>query len=509
MNTATGKLLLALVAALGILALSFLAPVISGILPASRTESTGEHTVVTDYVVTRSSQITPGPSETDLYTTVNPGEHFDYGRSHVFEYATFGGSLADDATNQAFVRVAPGFYPGAYNVVTRNRDEAFIYYGVYGDVEGSTGPAVARIDVDTLEEVWNTQLAVYENETTWNYPGVVGMHGNGTLIVVSGNTTAVLDPDTGEILNQVDLPQEDPARGSYNGFATTSDGTLFTKALYRSCDEPGGLALARCLDTDATQTLLALDPVTLEIITQVELPEFATGRIPIAIHDGIDYVYMPGVDSVYRYRWQNGTLTLDEAWGFVRVAREEDMGAMAPIVVGDWVFVQVNTGRNGPMPVFAISAKDSSVRHSIEPFSDLRATVSFNAAHGAFDPASGLLYVADTGVGYASALSFDPEAGFELVWREEQTTSVFQQLIDSPERRVVVTAELQNWCGLNPLAARSEQVVYRDAATGRELARTGLLPRMSDGANISPGFDGRVYFPGKDGKVYEVSVQRE
>jgi hypothetical protein len=467
----------------------------------------GEHVLATDYVVTRASDITPGPSVTDLYHTVNPGEHFDYGRSHVFEHATFGGSLDPGVANRAYVRAIPGFYPGAYNVVTRNRNEVFIYYGVYGDVEGSTGPAVAKIDADTLEEQWNVQLAVYENETAWNYPGVIGMHGNGTLIVVSGNTAAVLDPDTGDIINQVDLPQEDRALGSYNGFATTSDGTLFTKALYRSCDEPGGLALARCLNTDATQPLLAIDPVTLEIIEEIDLPEFATGRIPIAIHDGMEYVYMPGVDSVYRYRWENQTLTLDEEWGFVSVAREDDMGAMAPNVVGDWVFVQVNTGRNGPMPVYAISAKDSSVRHSIQPFEDKRTLVSFNAAHGAFDPDNGLLYVADTGVGYASALKFDPATGFELVWREEHTTSVFQQLIDSADRRVMVTAELQKWRGLNPLAAENEQVVFRDAATGRELARTGLLPRMSNGANISPGFDGRVYFPGIDGTMYEVSVR--
>jgi hypothetical protein len=384
-----------------------------------------------------------------------------------------------------------------------------VYYGVYGDVEGSTGPSVARLDADTLEELWNVQLSFDTNETAWNYPGVVGMHGNGTLIVVSTNTAAVIDPDTGDIINQADLPQDDPVLGSYNGFATTSDGTLFTKALFRSCDEPGGLALARCLDTDKTQTLLALDPVTLEIITQVELPVFSTGRIPIAIHDGTDYVYMPGVESVYRFRWENRTLVLDEEWGFVSVTTEGDMGAMAPIVAGDWVFVQVNTGRNGPMPVFAVSATDSSVRHSIRPFEDIRSIVSFNAAHGAYDPDSGLLYVADTGAGYASALSFDPETGFELVWREEHRTSVFQQLVDTPDRRVMVTADLKAYSGLNPLTAKYEQVVFRDASTGRELARTGNLSRMSDGANISPGFDGRFYFPGKDGKIYEISVQGE
>jgi hypothetical protein len=134
---------------------------------------------------------------------------------------------------------------------------------------------------------------------------------------------------------------------------------------------------------------------------------------------------------------------------------------------------------------------------------------SFNAAHGSFDSDSGLLYAADTGAGCASALVFDPETGFEIRWVEEQTMSVFQQVIDAPDRRVLVTNELVN-VQLNPLAARNEQVVFRDAATGRAAARTEeLSPRMSQGANISPGFHGRVHFPGTDGKIYEVTVRSE
>jgi hypothetical protein len=67
----------------------------------------------------------------------------------------------------------------------------------------------------------------------------------------------------------------------------------------------------------------------------------------------------------------------------------------------------------------------------------------------------------------------------------------------------VVTSELVN-IGLNPnpLRTNNEQVVFRDAAIGRELARTGDLPRMSQGANVSPGFGGRMYFPGVDGRIY-------
>jgi hypothetical protein len=465
---------------------------------------------ITSTIVTQedTSQITPGSNDTDIYTTVNAAEHADYGRSHVFEYATFGGSLDEDASNQVVVRTLPGFYPATYNIVTRYADEIFIYFGVYGDIEGSTGPTVARVDANTHEEVWSTQLAVYGNETAWNYPGVIGLHGNGMLVVVSGNTVATIDPDTGTIINQADLPQVDPVNASYNGFVTTSDGTVFTKALFRTCDEPGGLALARCLDTEATQTLLAIDPVSLEIVTQVELPEFATGRIPIGNHDGIDYVYLPGVNHLYRYRWENQSLVFDEDWGLVSVATEEDFGAMMPNIVGDWAFIPVITGSDKPMPVWAISTRDSTQRYMIQPFEGLPTRVSFAVAHGAFDPASGLLYAADTGVGYISAITFDPETGFDLLWLEEQTTSVFMQLIDTADRRVMVTSDLKNFL-VNPLKAKNEQVVFRDAATGRELARTGNLPRMSDGANISPGFGGRVYFPGKDGKVYAITIQSE
>ena len=454
----------------------------------------------------------PGPNDTGLYTTVNAAEHADDGRSHVFEYATFDGSFDEDATNTTVIRTAPGFYPGAYNVVTRNENEIFVYYGVYGEVEGTTGPAVARLDADTLEEVWNTQLAVYENETAWNYPGVVQMHGNGTLIVISGNTAAVIDPDTGDIINQVDLAQDDPLNGSYNGFVTTSDGTLFTKALFRNCDDAGSVALASCLDTDVTQLLLALDPVTLEILDQVELPDFSTGRVPTAVHDGIDYVYMPGINFSYRYRWEDQALTLDEEWGFVSITEEGDLGAMAPNVVGDWVFVQINKGTNGPMPVYAISVNDPSERFLIQPFEDIQTRFSFGVAHGAYDPVSNLYFTADTGAGYVGAMRFDPESGFETVWLEEQTTSVFQQLIGTSDERVIVTSELTNFppglrTPLNTLDARNEQVVFRDAATGRELARTEDLPRMTQGSNISPGFDGRVYFVGVDGVLYEITVE--
>ncbi len=81
------------------------------------------------------------------------------------------------------------------------------------------------------------------------------------------------------------------------------------------------------------------------------------------------------------------------------------------------------------------------------------------------------------------------------------------QLIGSPGERVMVISELIGF-RLNPLAAANEQVVFRDAATGRELARTENLPRMTQGSNIRPGFGGRVDV-GVDGVLYEITVESE
>ena len=41
----------------------------------------------------------------------------------------------------------------------------------------------------------------------------------------------------------------------------------------------------------------------------------------------------------------------------------------------------------------------------------------------------------------------------------------------------------------------TEQVTWRDAATGRILAESDFFEPLSPGSLITPGFGGRVYFP--------------
>jgi len=85
-------------------------------------------------------------------------EHYDSGRSHVFSQAEFLGS-ENGRNTVAEVRSRELAYPSGYNMSDLNANAAFIQGGSYGDVFGSIGPFVAKVNPRTLEHVWFRLLA--------------------------------------------------------------------------------------------------------------------------------------------------------------------------------------------------------------------------------------------------------------------------------------------------------------------------------------------------------------
>lgn len=443
-----------------------------------------------------------------IYQTATAFEHGDAGRSHTFGGAVFSGDMVTPEKNKVLTKEAPSLYPGAYNIVTREKDELYVYFGVYGDADDAKGPAIAKLDARTLEEIWRTEIADF-SDTTWNYPGVLSLHGNGNLYVIGGNILATVDADTGALIKQATLPSKDGPNSSYNGFITTSDGTIFTKPIYRSCAERGGQALLKCPDATTPSILLAIDPDTLEIIANVPVPEPVFGRLIVGTHGEDDYVYMQGAKNLFRFRWDGEALAIDNQWGFVNVLSEGQTVAASPSVGDEWLFFQTNGApSNVPMSVWAISTVDSNQRFSIQPFSGLSFKKSFNFSMGTFDPETNRVFVADAGAGYIGALQFNPDTGFTRLWYDEQTTFSYTMLVGLPDRRVFVATGVTGvGSNINPLLARREQVFFRNASTGDILAESERLNRMSLGANLVAGFDGRFYYLGQDSRILEISVK--
>ncbi|MFL6246754.1 MAG: hypothetical protein ACJ74H_12060 [Thermoanaerobaculia bacterium] len=440
-------------------------------------------------------------------------EHYDSGRSHLFPLAEFGGSFDD--RNLVTTRSSSSAYPTPYNAVYLGPDQVFVYGGGYGDVEGGTGAFVAKVDPASLEPVWHTQLIDTNQTGEWNYPGVLSALRDGFLYQIYGYRLAKLDPRDGSVVKTVLLPTLAAQRDtSYNGLDALSDGTLIAKTVYREagCEEQGFSAFVSCTDPAnvPNSLVVAIDPRTMKVIGVVEAPEFIGGRLTTTRFQGKDYVYLAGTTTAFRYLYANGQFTLDESWDPGPIYEKGQTSGTAMVVMNDWIVLSTNAApAKRPLSVIAINQSDAKRQFSAQPFADFKAppqyprslcpsAVSVDAVHQR-------IYALDAGPGRIGALELRRD-GLHTVWTEPQRTLEFLALIGPPDRRVFAGTELPPG---QPLTGNTtSDVVWRDAATGRELARTRTpLPAISTGSMVEPYYGGKMLYLAREGRIIELALE--
>jgi hypothetical protein len=312
-------------------------------------------------------------------------EHYDSARSHVFSQAHFRGSFHRPNT-VAEVRSAEGAYPSGYNMSYLNANAAFIQGGSYGDVEGSIGPFVAKVDPQTLAPVWYTQLRNTVEAQEWDYPGAMAIEHDGYIYVVSGYRIFKVDPADGSVVDTLVLPTmvfmrnnyptqpptydttltENAANTSYNGLNALPDGTIVVKSLYRvaGCTLDGPSAVLECKDAPNVpqSVLISVDPRTMQIIDNLTLPAPAPARPTITRYRGVDYVYLlENTSTPVRYSVTNGIFTLDTSWPPPAVTNPGQQPGGSLIVMNEWILGATNTvPATGALTVFAIHQGDAS-----------------------------------------------------------------------------------------------------------------------------------------------------
>lgn len=444
-------------------------------------------------------------------------EHFDSGRTHNFGCASFGGS--HDKANVVTATKLPGRYITPYNFVLDEGSDGYVYAGAYGDFPGSPGSFVAKIATDGTE-MWRRQLFdAPSNPQLWNYPGVVGIHRNGSPYAVFGTKFVRLDTARGAILAELDLPAGDRTNTAYNGFNGFADGSFVMKSVNRAkgCELQGFSAFLRCdgaLDVGPSE-IAVIDPEDMQLLSSIKATEHIGGRLTTTRWEGVDRLYLAGAVSMFRYNWDGQKLALDSSWGPVPFMQEGQTPAPAAAVIGDWIVAQTNAlPAKTPMSLVAISQRDARMVR-IEPFADLPFWAappprrSFLPAMLTVDPDNSRIYVMDAAMGLVAAYRLDQETGkLDLLWRVRQRTMNFSTLIGPPGTRVFVATDIGRFCPLL-LCLRSydsEALVFRDAATGRELARSEKLPKMTSGALVTPVDDGHFRYLGLGGDIFDVSV---
>ena len=325
---------------------------------------------------------------------------------------------------------------------------------------------VERIDPLTLEPLASSSELVAG--PVW--PGGMGVHDDGSLHVVFGNTASRLDPDL-RVLATAPLPRRRP----YNSFVPLPDGHLVTK------DFGGALPGGQVRTDDAGCEVLVLDPVSLDVVAQATVAEASIARLSA---DGDD-VYVVGDTSLFRLRWDGRRLRVDgDFTARYRTRDGQTYGWDCVLAAGAAWFLDDGEGTER----FAGSFRGVGV--STAPLSLVRVDLCTGKVASAevcgrpggivanppvIDERRGVAVGYDSGNGCVTGFDLST---LEVRWRRDQDHA--SHLLLYEETGEVITGD-------------HTDVVVLDVATGLELARTPTDGGVQSVLFPAPGF-GRDFY---------------
>jgi hypothetical protein len=452
-------------------------------------------------------------------SSINAAELTDGQRSGLFTCATFTGTL--DGPNRVFAWRSEDSYQATTYINNGRPGELYIVGGDVPPAQGPMppGPFVAKADATTGKQIWRTYLENGNTSDVWVASTNLNILANGRIVTSWSNRIALLDADTGRIVATNTLPNGPvPVKDvTFKHLTVAPDGTLIVKNQSRpeGCTLQGTLAIIACTQKGMKQgpsQLVAVNPDTLEVLDTLTLPEPSTVPHIIAMFEDKIAIYL-GVDSgALRYFWDAETkkLTKDESW-IVQPMQQGQSTSDAPSLLGDWIVLQTNGigSKTVASSIVAVNTKDASKMEVIFPFGELQAgQFSFAPPKPQTDPENSMIYSADFGVGKTAGIRIDQATGkLETVFVIDNVTTAFQPLIGPKDKRVLILSNIKPNDPTKPLTeavmsgAYTEQVTWRDPATGAIIAESDFFEPLTFGSLITPGFGGRVYFPTATGFI--------
>ncbi len=456
---------------------------------------------------------TQGRPTPGYFPSINGAEIADAQRSGLYPCATFTGSF--DGANRVFAWRSQGSYQATNFVNNRKPGELYITGGDNPDLTGpvAPGPFVAKVDATTGAQIWRTYLDNANVSSNFIATANLNILANGRIVFAWTNKIVLLDPDTGLIMSSNTLPTANTPVSdvSFKHVTMAPDGTLILKTQTRptGSKEQGTMAIIKGVQgglKQANSIIAAVDANTLEALDWVEMSEPATTPHIITMFEGKIAIYIAANVHAYRYIWDPSSrkLSKDEGWVIPYLQQGQSTGD-APTLMGDWVTIQTNGlgSKTVASSIVAIHQRDPKKMTTVFPFGPLKeGEQSFAPPKSGGDPENNLVYSADMGIGKVAGVKIDPQTGeMKTAWVIDVTTSGFQPLIGPKDKRVILLSRMKQNVEMEPMMLAlmtrnyKEQVMWRDAATGRLIAESDFFEPLTPGALITPGYGGRVYFP--------------
>jgi len=453
--------------------------------------------------------ITADHSETTnlpWYPTMANTEHGGSERAGVFACSKFGGSFTEP--NQVYAYQSPTSLGGVPSwVVTREPNELYAIGG--GASLALPGQFISKMEAGSLREDWHTPLSNNNVTGDWLISGAGNFPiADGTIAVSQGQYLYKVNASTGAVEKVVSLPtgENPPGDSNLDGMNAFADGTLVLKTQNRvaGCTNQG-YAFFYCANQSqvAPSVIVAVDPITFEVLDWEQLPEMIPPRNTVTQFQGKDYLYLPGTSNMFRYEWNGQNLTQDASWGPVPYLLPGQTAASAPAIMGDWIVASTNCCvTNASMSVVAISQADPNQIVRINPIPLEPGQQSSVPSMVSADLPNNRIYAFDYFPGKMVAINFTQDGNMSVAWGPvDQRTLSFMTLIDQPDQRVLVATNINpntTQQQLEDAAAfkgftYTEQIIWRDAATGEILAQSDYFPAMSPGILVTPGYGGIIY----------------
>jgi len=460
---------------------------------------------------------TPG-----YYSSLNGAEISDSERSGLFPCATFTGSM--DGPNQVYAWRSLDDYQGVSYINTRKPGELYIVGGEYPTLDDPipAGPYIAKADATNGRQIWRTYLD-NANASGWLIGNTnLNILDNGNLALAWSNQIVLLDGDTGLILKHNTLPAGEAPLYTVNfkHLTIAPDRTLILKDQTRpvGCRVQGTIGIIKCIEQGMKQpnsVLVAVDPDTLEVLDMLQLPEPASSPHIVTMFGDRIAIYIGMNVSARRYFWDPVTtkLSADESWVIYPIAKGQTT-ATAPTLIGDWIAFQLNGAGSESVAssIVVASQKDVKNHKIVFPFGPLKeGEWSFAPPKPGGDPENSMIYSADMGVRKVAGIKLDQATGeLKVMFVVDDTTTTFQPLFGPKDKRVLLLTNMKKNVEKEPIKLAlftgnySEQLTWRDAATGKIIAESDFFEPLTINSLTPPGFGGRVYFPSAVGKGFYV-----
>ena len=376
-----------------------------------------------------------------------------------------------------------------WNVMVIQREKNEFFLG--GTMPYFNGPKpygwIQKINSDSLE-VLNESPQLPCGDHVWC--GAIAAHENGSIIKVNGSFMHVLSPEC-----EVILEKELPINQAHNGLLILSDGTIVTK----DCR----------LENQQNSTITRLDPNTLELLHEpFALPEGSMGRIASDLNDDGEFIYIPGIERIWRIKVLPDALELDEDWQpQYRNANQSQGLAWDGCISEGSLWVMDNGDIESVRSIYGVNPNGRVAENTHlswrnpAPWKGRQRLIKFDLISGEktsiepFDKEGGGIIAPPVNVPeYEMCIAWDSiNGGLAGISTTDRKLAVSWQLDMRPTMQPVIFPESGELV-INNFENGEDELIVVDIATGELLSRAKVNARLANGMFLTPGFNRDIFY---------------